>query len=172
MHDPAAAAEAFAGFTRFLFLGEFLGEVADGLRFPTGPTGCRGEAGGRSADTGFELHIVRFAEVDDRHRRVRHHEVARVGRGDAVLLGEHRHFFDEFFLLAVDADLIEDETDLAPCPQVLDELSAAFGLHGKVNFVDEFFVVLADESHQLDSRVTAATEPPEDDELTAVEEVG
>src|SRR5262249_21840242 len=62
-----------------------------------------------------------IAACQNRHRPIGHDEIARVRRGDTVLLRQQRDFIDQLFFLAVEPDLIEEIADLPSCPHMLHE---------------------------------------------------
>src|SRR5262249_47348524 len=92
-----------------------------------------------------------FAQA--RRDAVGHEQVAGVGRGDAVALGQGYDFIDQLFLLAVDADLIEQVADLAAGPQIFDKSLVIAGLIREVQLVDKLLALLADVAHELDGCV-------------------
>ena len=109
----------------------------------------------------------------DRQRAVGHDQVAGVWRRDAIALGQGHDLIYEFFLLAVDADLVEHVADLAAGPQVFHERLLFLGLLREDHLVSEILLVLADHAGQGHGRLAPlAVVAAQHDELGAVEQIG
>src|SRR5262249_33693810 len=112
--------------------------------------------------------------ADDRpgRHRVGNDKVTGVRSGNAVTLGQSYHLADQLLLLPVDADLVEQVTDLPPRPQLLDTVPLLARLRREGEVVNELLALLADSAAQLDGGGALAVVAAHDHQLPAVEQVG